>query len=240
MKCILLDFRRAITGRWFPAAFFASALTLWLSIGSRTWYLFDMMGYMEAPEWVDLLQSALTGDLALLLLPALSSLPYSAQALRELRSGAFRMAVFRAGRRAYIAGHATVCFVSGMLVQLCAFVLLTGFLTAATVAADGPALPLLALPELAPLLLGRMLCGGGWALIGCSAALLTDTASAAMIGPLCLCYTLTMIATRFFPGAAMLDPLRWQGAPLFILLIAALLMLLGTGAALHREVQKHV
>lgn len=240
MKCIYLDFRRAITGRWFPAAILASALTLWLSIGAQTWYLFDMIADMEASDWLDLFQSALTGELALLLLPALSALPYGAQALRELRSGAFRMAIFRSGRLSYIAGHALVCFFSGMLVQCCALLLLVGFLTAATLAAGGSALPLAALVETVPLLLGRMLCGGGWVLLGCSAALLTDTPSAAMIAPLCLCYALTMIATRFFPQAGMLDPVRWQSAPLFILLAAAFLMLLGTGATLHREVQKHV
>lgn len=239
MKCIFLDFRRAITGRWFSAAILASALTLWLSIGSQTWYLFDMIADMEASDWFDLLQSTLSGELALLLLPALSALPYGAQALRELRSGAFRMAIFRSGRRAYIVGHAIICFASGMLVQLCAFVLLSIFLMVGALA-GGSMLSLSVLPELAPLLLGRMLCGGGWALIGCMAALLTDTASAAMIAPLCLCYALTMIATRFFPGVAMLDPIGWQNAPLFLLLPAALLMLLGTSATLHREVQKHV
>ncbi|MEF9878581.1 MAG: hypothetical protein RR975_04060 [Clostridia bacterium] len=240
MKCIFSDFRRAITGRWFLVAIFASALALWLSIGSETWYFFDMLQEGDTPDWASFLQSALSGQIGLLLLPALSALPCGAEALGEIRSGAFRSAIFRTGRKTYIAGQVLACYVSGLLVQLCAFAVLIGFLTIATVAAGGAFMPFAALLELAPPLLGRMLCGGGWALIGCTVALLSETASAAMIAPLCLCYALTMIATRFFPNAAMLNPVNWQHAPLLVLTVAACVLLLATGATLYWEVQKHV
>ena len=53
-------------------------------------------------------------------------------------------------------------------------------------------------------LLRRMLCGGIWAGVGCLIALLTETASAAYLAPLCLCYAMVMIGTRFFPQATLL------------------------------------
>lgn len=240
MKCILSDFRRAVTGRWFLAAVFASALMLWLSIGSDTWYFFDTLANGDVPDWPYFLQSACTGKVGLLLLPALSALPYGAEALREIRTGAFRPVLFRVGRRAYIAGKVLSCFVSGALVQLCAMAALMVFLTVAVWATGNASLPLMADSEVYSLLLGRMLCGGGWALIGCAIALLSATASAAMIAPLCLCYTLTMIATRFFPQTVMLDPANWQSAPTVSLLLAMATLMTVTSITLHREVQRHV
>lgn len=48
--------------------------------------------------------------------------------------------------------------------------------------------------------------GQGW---GCLAALLTETAAAASFAPLCLCYAMMMIGTRFFPGIVQLNPVSW-------------------------------
>ena len=41
-------------------------------------------------------------------------------------------------------------------------------------------------------------------------ALLSDTTSAATVGPLCLCYGLMMVGTRFFPQVNALNPLLWM------------------------------
>ena len=244
MFILLSDLRRAVKGRWFLIAVFASAVVLWASADSPQWGIRDLLygaGDGDSSELAAFLHSALQGPLGLLLLPALSALPYGAQALYEIRSGAFRPAIFRAGKTAYIAGLTLACAAAGMLAQLFAFALLAAPMGLASfLLADGQWLPLEAIvPCLRPLL-GRMLLGGGWAMLGHILALVTETASAAIIAPLCLCYALTMTGTRFFPDLWMLSPLNWQDAPLLAqtLILAAL----GIAAVItqNREVQKHV
>ena len=62
---------------------------------------------------------ALCGDFGMLTLPALSALPFAAQALHEIKCGAVRPAVFRAGRR-MDSGKAAGCILSGMVLQAAA------------------------------------------------------------------------------------------------------------------------
>ena len=95
MKSIFYDLRRAIAGRWFLAALFATAIALYLSIGQTTWGLID---YLKSIEWQeedfwyslsDLLVSGMRGDFGILTLPALSALPFAAQALHEIKRQLF-------------------------------------------------------------------------------------------------------------------------------------------------------
>ena len=119
MKAIACDVRRALTGRWFWAALLATTAALYLSIGQAADALME-----DAENFrftlSDLLLMALRGDFGLLTLPALSALPFAAQALHEIKCGAVRPAVFRAGRRMWILGKAAGCTVSGMVLQAAA------------------------------------------------------------------------------------------------------------------------
>lgn len=65
----------------------------------------------------DMLTMGMKGDFGLLTLPALSALPFAAQALHEIKSGAIRPAVFRTGRKNWIIGKVAGCVISGMLLQ---------------------------------------------------------------------------------------------------------------------------
>ena len=84
MKCIIYDFRRAITGRWFLVAFFASLASLYMSIGNQSYYLIDQMKYLKEygdnfyMNAADLLMHGMQGDFGMMILPALSALPFSA------------------------------------------------------------------------------------------------------------------------------------------------------------------
>ncbi len=245
MKSILYDLRRAIAGRWFLAALFATATALYLSIGQATYGLID---YLKSIEWQeenfryslsDLMTLGLRGDFGMLTLPALSALPFAAQALHEIKCGAIRPAVFRTGRTAWVAGKAAGCTLSGMLLQGAAAGLLTLILNGLMVCIAGQGFPWGENAAFWPLLLRRMLCGGIWAGVGCVIALATETASAAYLAPLCLCYALKMIGTRFFPDAAMLNPMRWVSGVAW--LPAALLVLTAALQAffLKRGVQKY-
>lgn len=245
MRSILYDLRRAIAGRWFIAALFATILSLYLSIGQATYSLID---YLKTIEWQeedfwyslsDLMVLGLQGDFGMLTLPALSALPFAAKALHEIKSGAIRPAVFRTGRTAWIMGKAAGCALSGMLLQWAAAGLLFVILNGLMVAMTGHGFPWGKGEDFWLLLFNRMLCGGIWAGVGCVIALVTETASAAYLAPLCLCYALMMIGTRFFPDAAMLNPMQWVSGATWILLILLAITLSFQVLFLNRGVKRY-
>ena len=75
--------------------------------------------------------------------------------------------------------------------------------------------------------------------MGCVIALATETASAAYLAPLCLCYTLMMIGTRFFPDAAMLNPMQWVSGTAWLLIVLLVLTIALQVLFLKRGVQKY-
>lgn len=242
MKCIYADFRRAVTGRWFLAAFLASMAALYLSMGAQSYELLNLLSQVSTPEedfQLDgsaLLLQALQGHFGMLVLPALSALPFAGQALQEIQCDAIRPVIFRVGRTPWIAGKWSATLASGALVQLAAAMGLLLTLQLAMLCCVGTLCPLTDMGSIWPLLLRRMLCGGIWAGVGCLAALLTETAAAACFAPLCLCYAMMMIGTRFFPGIVQLNPVSWftGGALPLLLTLAAL------AAALNWMLQRKV
>lgn len=245
MKCILSDVRRAIAGRWFLAALMATTVALYLSIGQAS---YGLIGYLESIEWQegnfwysmsDLLALGMKGDFGMLTLPALSALPFAAQALHEIKSGAIRSVVFRTGRKSWIIGKVAGCAISGMLLQGAAVGLLFLILNGLMYGIAGQWFPWGKGGDFWPLLFNRMLCGGIWAGVGCVIALVTETASAAYLAPLCLCYALMMIGTRFFPDAAMLNPMQWVSGATWILLILLAITLSFQVLFLNRGVKRY-
>ena len=89
------------------------------------------------------------------------------------------------------------------------------------------------------MLLRRMLCGGIWAGVGCIIALATETASAAYLAPLCLCYALMMIGTRFFPDVAMLNPMQWVNGAAWLLVVLLIITIALQALFLKRGVQRY-
>ena len=245
MKSIFYDLRRAITGRWFLAALLASTIALYLSIGQATYGLID---YLKSIEWQedsfwysmsDLFAMGMKGDFGMLTLPALSALPFAAQALHEIKSGAIRPVVFRTGRTAWIIGKAAGCTLSGMLLQGAAVGLLFLILNGLMRGYAGQWFPWGNGGDFWPMLLRRMLCGGIWAGVGCVIALATETASAAYLAPLCLCYALMMIGTRFFPDAVMLNPMRWVNGNEWVLVVLIVVSVTLQIIFLNRGVRKY-
>ena len=245
MKCILSDVRRAIAGRWFLAALMATTVALYLSIGQAS---YGLIGYLESIEWQegnfwysmsDLLALGMKGDFGMLTLPALSALPFAAQALHEIKSGAIRSVVFRTGRKSWIIGKVAGCAISGMLLQGAAVGLLFLILNGLMYGIAGQWFPWGKGGDFWPLLFNRMLCGGIWAGVGCVIALVTETASAAYLAPLCLCYALMMIGTRFFPDAAMLNPMQWVSGTAWLLIVLLVLTIALQVLFLKRGVQKY-
>lgn len=246
MKCIVDDFRRAITGRWFLVAFFASVVSLYMSIGDQSYYLMNMLSEMEMYEdnfWLEaasLLLQGMQGDFGVMILPALSALPFAAQALQEIKSGAIRPAVFRVGRRSWIAGKLLSTFASGMLLQIVAALGLLLVFHLMMLVEAGQLFPMGDFAPVWAVLLRRMLCGGIWAGVGCLIALTTETTSAAYLAPLCLCYAMVMIGTRFFPEATLLNPVNWLSGAFWPLLLALLVLSSVLAWALRKKVNAYV
>ena len=191
-----------------------------------------------------LLMTAATGAWAdewpgMLTLPALSALPFAAQALHEIKSGAIRPAVFRTGRNSWIIGKAAGCVISGMMLQGAAVGLLFLILNGLMRGYAGQWFPWGDGGDFWPMLLRRMLCGGIWAGVGCVIALVTETASAAYLAPLCLCYALMMIGTRFFPDAAMLTPMQWVNGAAWLLVVLLIITIALQALFLKRGVQRY-
>lgn len=246
MKCIFYDFRRAITGRWFLAALMASAAALYMSIGSQSYHLLDQLKqlreygdyfYLNAAE---LLQAGLQGDFGVMTLPALSALPFAAQALQEIKSGAIRPAVFRAGRKSWIAGKLIATLVSGMLLHLAAALTLVMVFHTLMLLFVGDLFPMGDFASVWPLILRRMLCGGIWAGVGCLIALMTETSSAAYLAPLCLCYAMVMIGTRFFPNITLLSPANWITGAVWPLALGLAIIGIGLALMLRKKVNAYV
>ena len=236
MRSILSDLRRVLTGRWFLVAVIAGLGALWLSIGESSYDLLGSLYYGDDPGWQHILRQALTGPFGMLTLPALAALPFGAEALQRLRSGAFRPAVFRTVRGHYITGQALACALGGMLTQLFSFLLLLVLLSILGLSLNTAGIGPEHLAHALPLLWGRMLCGGLWAALGSASALVTETPGAAYLGPLCLCYALSMITTRFFPEAAFLNPMNWPAMAGSMLALGAAGAVLLSAFILNREV----
>lgn len=246
MKSICYDVHHAIARRWFLAALIATTVALYLSVGQAT---YGLIGYLESYElfeensfgysMTDMLTMGMKGDFGLLTLPALSALPFAAQALHEIKSGAIRPAVFRTGRNSWIIGKAAGCVISGMLLQGAAvgvlFLILNGLMRGYA----GQWFPWGDGGDFWPMLLRRMLCGGIWAGVGCIIALATETASAAYLAPLCLCYALMMIGTRFFPDVAMLNPMQWVNGAAWLLVVLLIITIALQALFLKRGVQRY-
>ena len=246
MKTILHDLRRAIAGRWFLTALIATSAALYLSVGQATQGLAD---YLQNSQFYtdgfwcslsEMLVLGMQGSFGMLTLPALSALPFAAQALHEIKSGAIRPAVFRTGKTAWTVGKASVCIVSGMLLQGAAVGLLYLILNGLVRGRTGQWFSWGTGAEFWQMLLCRMLCGGIWAGVGCVIALATETASAAYLAPLCLCYALMMIAARFFPELPTLNPTLWVSGAVWL---PAVLLVFTAGLEiffLNRGVGKYV
>ena len=242
LRVLSVDLRKSLWNRWFVIALLASFFSLLLAITRDLSYLptYMEMEYTEEPRWAEILTTASLGSFAALALPALSALPAAGLALLEIQSGAARAAVFRTGYFRYAISKAMACLLSGVLVQAGALLLLIALFNGFRLSSLHGLIPLAVWAPALPPLLARLLCGGLWAGAGSLIALLSMTASAASIGPLCLCYALIMVGTRFFPALPMINPVNWLQAPAPGLLLALPLLAAALAFVLIREVKAHV
>ena len=213
VNTILSDFRHALKNSWFSIAVLAAVVSFWLDLGTDAFWLLRGGGI----DPMDLLRKALSGAGSALSLPLLASLPCAAGAWQELTAGAARMAVFRCGRPAYIAGKLLAAFCMAALAQAAGAFLFTGLLLAISPA------PSAAFPV--SVLGARLLSAMFFSVVGGIGALLArDTVSAYAI-PTAIGFSLSLLSARFFIGVPYVSPLAWlagdrQAIRLLLLLLA--------------------
>lgn len=222
MSCILEDLKRALFSRNFLLALLASLSTMVLSFGTAASSLSYFVLEGHPPDWLTLIQNASYGEFSTLWLPALSAIPFAVVPAMELRTKAMRMAVFRTGINTYTMGKCIACLLGGIVLQAVAGIILFGGLTTISVIRQGFGLQADVTASLLFFSLARMICGGIWACTGAFFALLSSTSSAAYLAPVCICYTLVLLVSRFVPQHEWLSPVHWLNQPSYIGLLLLL------------------
>ena len=69
---------------------------------------------------------------------------------------------------------------------------------------------------------------------------MTETTSAAYLAPLCLCYAMVMIGTRFFPEAILLNPSNWLTGAFWPLLLVLIVLMTALAWMLRKKVNAYV
>lgn len=229
MKAVLSESIRLLRNRWFYLSAIVTVLVLWMDLCPHM----DMLQGSKKDEIVHLLADILSGKGNLLSLPLLSVLPCAAGVCQEVNTGVARYAIFYGGYRRYVLSKVTALLLSALLSQLVGVTIFSG--TVSWIAGFFALAP-------APLIMQRLLLASCFAMLGYISALLTGDAVSAYVMPLVFVFTLSMFRSRFFFGAAYMDPVMWLSAkglaiPLvftaFLLLTALSLLLTGW------EVRRH-
>ena len=155
-------------------------------------------------------------SLTLLSLPLLSALPASSAVQKELSNGYVRPVVFRIGMKRYLLSRLFSLLISSMLAQLAAVLLFIPFSKIRFLMVDFSFMKVLA----------RMLTAGVFALLGSMGAVLTHDTACAYVMPMVLCFSLSLIRSRFLPEKQFLDPVRWLSGEGFSVLIPGSLFVL--------------
>ena len=217
-----------IPERWF---FLSAALTvcaLWAGLGPESYWL--LRGGRQEISW--LMEKALAANANALSLPLLSVLPAGAQARKELSGGAVRNILFRCGTGKYLASRTVSLMLSAVLTQCLG---VAGFAALLRIFTDGS----FSAGLIAPRLLSAII----FALTGSAGALVTRDAACGYVIPAAVCFSLSMLRSRFWTGAAWLDPVRWlAGGGGMVLFLTVLLAVLAGGylLLLYWEVCKNV
>lgn len=227
MKALWTEIWIRCKGPWFWLSSLLTIATLWLGLGAEGDYLLEGM---EA-EGTWLMELACTASLNLIALPLLATLPASSSVRREVANGSLRTILFRCGMMRYLMSRTVSLIVVSILSQLIGmmgFTMLLAGMTGQFVV-------------LANLMTARLVCTTWFALIGSAGALLMRDTVCAYVTPMVLCFSMSMLRSRFWIEAEYLDPAYWlSGQSYLALCVVVLLTVCGYVAYLYREVRRHV
>lgn len=229
MRTLLLEVCIKIRNKWFFISALLTTAALWMGMGSESSFIING----AQPDSHRLIELSFTANLNLISLPFLSALPVSSSPRKELACGAARNILFRCGMQHYLFSRTAVLIVISTLTQftgIMAFVSLLGAITGK-----------MAFPV--KLTLARLICSALFSLMGSFGAMLTRDSACAYVIPVAVCFSLSMLQSRFLIEAEYLDPLCWLSGSqtmLFLLSILFTAALCGYTAYLYREVKKNV
>ena len=227
MKALWTEIWIRCKGPWFWLSSLLTIATLWLGLGAEGDYLLEGM---EA-EGAWLTELAYTASLNLIALPLFATLPAASASRRELANGSLRAILFRCGMPRYLMSRAVSLIVVSVLSQLVGMmgfaIRLAGFTGQFSFSVD--------------LVMARLVCTTWFALIGSMGALLMRDTVCAYVTPIVLCFSMSMLRSRFWIEAEYLDPAYWlSGQSYLALCVVVLLTLCGYIAYLYREVRRNV
>lgn len=227
MKALWTEIWIRCKGPWFWVSSLLTVATLWLGLGAEGDHL--LQGMEAEGAW--LMELAYTASLNLIALPLLATLPAASAARRELASGSLRTILFRCGMSRYLMSRAVSLIVVSVLSQLAGMmgfsILLAGLTGQFSFSAD--------------LVMVRLACTTWFALIGSMGALLMRDAVCAYVTPMVLCFSMSMLRSRFWIEAEYLDPAYWlSGQSDLALCVVVGLTLCGYIVYLYREVRRNV
>lgn len=242
------DLRRAILSPpfWIAAAVMAVAVAL----GAGIDMVFPKMAAKGLVPYyhAGLIRAGVRSDWALMALPILCALPYTAAFLDEYESGYIRPYLMKCGQAAYVRGKAAVPAVAGGLCLVAG--ILAAYLLAALVyspmelASQPAATPVM---DMLRLCLVCFACGAVWAGAGALLANVSMSRHMAYASPFVLFYVLVMLSERYLPGLYVLNPKQWirmenpwplgaWGVALPALLLAGILIL-ANGAVIEKRIK---
>ena len=229
MKVFLAEFLRLIRKPIFFCSAVLTAGALWIGMGTDARWL--LSGSFSESQW--LLDTTFKARANVLSLPLLSALPSAASVWQELSGGSVKNVLFRSGRREYLCSRTAVLPIVSFLSQLLGillFLILVGALT------RDSQFPL-------RLILPRLVLTMIFALSGGIGAVLAQDSACAYVIPVTLCFTLTMLKSRFLFNMKVLDPvalLSGEAGTLPGLLFLLLLFFFGFFLLLRKEIKRHV
>lgn len=209
MNELKTDLRRALLSPpfWIAAALMTAAVAL--GAGSKMLFPEDAAQGLYTGYHIDLIQTGLSSSVALMVLPILCTLPYTAAFLEEYQSGYIKVYLMKCDERRYVRGKVIapmlaggLCLTAGVLLAYTAAALiytpmeLAGDMPSAWSALFGPCLR-------------YMVCGALWAGVGALLANVSLSRYMAYASPFVLFYVLVVLAERYFTGLVVLNPKEW-------------------------------
>lgn len=213
MRVFLTELKRAFTSPGFFAAI--AILTLAGVIGGReTAMSFAHGGALESlgETWEQLMFVAIFSNIFLLVLPILSSLPYTGAFADDVNSKFARFYLPRAGRRRYLVSRTAATALSGGVavtlgVLLLMVIYIIAFPPLSLVAAGVEIMPKMFSLFQAVVLLFLNACL--WALIGGIAATIMRNKYIAYASPFILYYVATSFQQRYYQASYLFSPQEW-------------------------------
>ena len=160
-----------------------------------------------------LVYDALSSDTALLALPILCTLPFSAMYIEDIKTGFIKLYISRSSRRGYVLGKLAGSLLSGGLVPVLGMLAAYAVSTLVFMPVEAPpAEDAEAVTYFWDILsaCGRFfLSGGFWAFLGMALSSQMESRYIAYASPFVFYYLLVIIQERYFPFLYVINPKGW-------------------------------